>query len=68
MVDLLDGAGENAWPIMSATYAIVPKVSHPEVKRFFEIGLRDGEEGARQLDYITLPASVRDNILDGWPR
>ncbi len=53
---------------MSATYAIVPKVSHPEVKRFFEIGLRDGEEGARQLDYITLPASVRDNILDGWPR
>lgn len=68
VVDLLDGAGENAWPIMSATYAIVPKVSHPEVKRFFEIGLRDGEEGARQLDYITLPASVRDNILGGWPR
>lgn len=68
VIDLLDGPGANAWPIMSATYAIVPRASHPEVRRFFEIGLRDGEDEARKLDYITLPAFVRDDILGNWPR
>jgi len=68
VVDLLDASGRNAWPIMSATYAIVPKAARPEVRQFFEIGLTDGEDVARKLDYITLPASVREDILKGWPR
>lgn len=34
----------------------------------FEIGLTDGEDVARKLDYITLPASVRKDILKEWPR
>lgn len=68
VVDLLDSAGLNAWPIMSATYAIVPKATKPDIRRFFEIGLRDGEDAARKLDYITLPADIRDDILTNWPK
>ncbi|CDG40149.1 Phosphate ABC transporter, periplasmic phosphate-binding protein PstS [Asaia bogorensis] len=67
VVDLLDSAGDNAWPIMSATYAIVPIGVKPETRRFFEIGLREGEQEARKLDYITVPDAVRDDILAGWP-
>ncbi|RUT27207.1 phosphate ABC transporter substrate-binding protein PstS [Asaia sp. W19] len=66
VVDLLDSAGANAWPIMSATYAIVPSQTRPKVKRFFELGLREGNEEAKRLDYIPVPEAVREDCLAGW--
>ncbi|GBQ14331.1 phosphate ABC transporter substrate-binding protein PstS [Swaminathania salitolerans] len=67
VVDLLDLAGPGVWPIMSATYALVPLKGNPGTRHFFETGLTEGEEDARTLDYVVLPEKVRSEILEAWP-
>lgn len=66
-VDLLDRPGAGAWPIMSATYVVVPRHANPLTRRFFEIGFSQGLQEMKKLDYIPLPSQVRQNILAQWP-
>lgn len=68
VVDLLDSPGPGAWPIMSATYVILPKAANTDLRRFFEMGLCEGSDAARALDYIPLPEDVSREILENWPR
>lgn len=72
-VDLLDTPGANAWPIMSATFVLVP--TNPQnasqgkaVESFFEYSLRNGDAEARKLDYVPLPQSVKDDVTKNWPK
>jgi len=68
VVDLLDTGGANGWPIMSATYVLVPRDHVKEaVRRFFAAGLMEGDAEARGLDYVPLPQSVKSRILAEWP-
>ncbi len=71
-VNLLAAPGAQAWPIMSATFVLVPV--HPAapstraaVKAYFRYGLKQGDDATRDLDYVPLPAAVKDRVLSGWP-
>ncbi|UMM63954.1 phosphate ABC transporter substrate-binding protein PstS [Aristophania vespae] len=71
-VNLLDQAGPNAWPIVSATYALIPQknINTAEgkgVKSFFQWGLSHGEELNSALGYVGLPHDVKMAILEKWP-
>ncbi|AOX20306.1 phosphate ABC transporter substrate-binding protein PstS [Kozakia baliensis] len=72
-VDLLDAAGAQAWPIVSATFVLVPTnpssaAQSKAVRDFFTFGLNKGDAEAKQLDYVTLPESVKADVLAHWPR
>lgn len=71
-VHFLDAPAPQAWPIMSATFVLVP--AHPAdrtattaVKTLFRYGLKQGDDITRDLDYVPLPAPVKDRVLSGWP-
>lgn len=68
VVDLLDTTSPGGWPIMSATYVLVPR-DHVKsaVKSFFAAGLMDGDVEARGLDYVPLPQMVKAKIFADWP-
>jgi phosphate transport system substrate-binding protein len=70
-VDVLDTAGPGAWPIVSATYVLVPKqpkdaVQGAAVRKFFGWAFDNGDGIARHLDYVVLPASVKASIRAAW--
>ena len=71
-VDLLNGAGKNVWPIVSATFVLVP--TNPKepargqnVYKFFDYSFRTGDATAKKLDYVPLPESVKQKIEMGYP-
>lgn len=71
-VDLLNGAGKNVWPIVSATFVLVP--TNPKdagraeaVYKFFDHSFRTGDATAQKLDYVALPESVKQKIEAGYP-
>ncbi|MDG6095136.1 phosphate ABC transporter substrate-binding protein PstS [Acetobacter sp. AN02] len=71
-VDLLDGKGRNVWPIVSATFVLVPTNPQSQaraaaVRDFFSHAFKNGDETARKLDYVPLPASVKQKIEAGYP-
>lgn len=71
-VNLLQATAPQAWPIMTATFVLVPahptdKTAAAATKTFFRYGLKQGDDVARDLDYVPLPTSVKDRILSGWP-
>lgn len=71
-VNLLQAPAPQAWPIMSATFVLVPvhpadKTAASTTKTFFRYGLKQGDDVTRDLDYVPLPTSVKDRILSGWP-
>jgi phosphate transport system substrate-binding protein len=69
--DLINTDNPASWPIVTCTFALVPRQPadarrSADVLRFFDWAFRDGDALARQLDYIPLPAPVRDRIRAGW--
>lgn len=70
-VDMLDTAGKGAWPIVSATYVLVPKQAKDPaqgaaVRKFFGWAFDNGDGIARGLDYVVLPASVKASVRAAW--
>jgi len=61
--DLLDQAHKNAWPITSATYALVYEKGSDAAKQkgvvdFFTWSLNNGQKMAEELGFVPLPANV----------
>lgn len=72
-VDLLDGPGKNVWPIVSATFVLVPtnpkdKARSQSVYKFFDYAFRSGDATAQKLDYVSLPESVKQKIKTAYPQ
>ncbi|MBO1324970.1 phosphate ABC transporter substrate-binding protein PstS [Acetobacter sp. TBRC 12305] len=70
-VDLLNTPGKNAWPIVSATYVLVPlPARNPSrdaaVQSFFAWDFANGDSTAEKLDYVPLPKAVKDSIIAAW--
>ncbi len=68
---MLNTTGPNNWPIVSATYILVPKNPTDadrarNVFRFFDWAFRNGTPSAQQLDYIPLPAAVQEQVRRSW--
>ena len=68
---LIDQPARNAWPISGATFILVPR--NPEnagrtaaVLRFFDWAYKTGDRTAMGLDYVPLPAQVKDLIRRQW--
>lgn len=72
-VDILDTSGQGAWPIVSATFVLLP--TNPKdparseaVTKFFDWAFTNGGTIATNLNYVTLPASVQANVRQAWTK
>ena len=68
---LLDQAAPDAWPITGATFILVHKqqtdaADGAAVLKFFDWAYKNGDGAAAQLDYVPLPAAVKDLIRRSW--
>ncbi len=70
-VDLIDQAGEKSWPIVSATFILLPRnpknpATSAAVMKFFDWAYTSGDAIAVQLEYIPLPSAVKDAVRVAW--
>ncbi len=70
-VDLNDQPGANAWPIVSATFVLVPTNPTDPAKgaaviKFFDWGFTNGDAAAKSLQYVVLPAGVKAQVRAAW--
>ena len=68
---LLNQPGQNAWPITGATFILMHKsqsdaASGKAVLSFFDTAYKSGDEAAQGLDYVPLPAAVKDLVRKSW--
>jgi phosphate transport system substrate-binding protein len=70
-VNLIDQAGDASWPIVSATFVLLPKdpkdtARSQAVTKFFGWAFKNGDQIATNLQYIALPQSVKDSVQKDW--
>ncbi|RAK52540.1 phosphate ABC transporter substrate-binding protein PstS [Phenylobacterium deserti] len=68
---LIDQAGGASWPITGATFILVHRQQADAAKgravlSFFDWAYKNGDQGAAQLDYVPLPAAVKDLVRSQW--
>ena len=68
---LLDQPGANAWPITGATFILLPRdMQDPAIAqgvlKFFDWAYANGDAAAGELDYVPLPATVKDMVRMQW--
>jgi len=68
---LTEQAGKDSWPITGATFILVHKQQDkPAVAantlKFFDWAFTAGDKTADDLDYVPLPASVKDLVRKQW--
>lgn len=68
---MINTAGDTTWPIVSATFILLPKnpakaeQSHA-VMKFFDWAYANGGATAEKLHYIPMPKSVVDRVRAAW--
>ncbi len=72
-VDLNDQPGATAWPIVSATFVLIPTnpsdpVKAAAVTKFFGWAFANGDSIATNLQYVPLPASVKTQVKAAWAK
>ena len=70
---LTNQPGKDTWPMTGATFILVHvKPEKPESVRaaltFFDWAFANGDKMADDLDYVALPASVKQKIRTDWKR
>lgn len=70
-VNLIDTPAATAWPIVSATFILLPKdpkdpARSGTVIKFFDYAYKNGGEIAKALEYIALPVAVQDAVRSSW--
>ena len=68
---LTDQTGKDAWPITGATYIMMFKsqekpLSATNSLKFFDWAFNSGDKMADDLEYVALPASVKDLVRKLW--
>ena len=68
---LLDQPGANAWPITGATFILVDRKQADAAKAkavltFFDWAYKNGDAAAASLNYVALPAAVKDLVRNQW--
>ncbi len=69
--NMLNMPGDNAWPIVSATYILVPRnprnpATTQSVLKYIDWSFRNGAATADRLHYIMLPPQVQDVVRQQW--
>ncbi len=70
-VNLIDTQGAKSWPIVSATFILLPRdpkesARGTAVLKFFEWVYANGDKTATDLEYVPLPAKVKDAVRTVW--
>ncbi|OJW28755.1 MAG: phosphate ABC transporter substrate-binding protein PstS [Rhodospirillales bacterium 69-11] len=70
-VNLIDQPGDKSWPIVSATFIELPKdpkdpSRSANVMKFFDWAYKNGDDAATKLEYVPLPAKVKDSVRAAW--
>lgn len=70
-ISLNNQKGAQAWPITSATFILVyAKPEKPEetqaALKFFDWAYKNGDQLALDIDYVPLPANVKDMVRAAW--
>jgi phosphate transport system substrate-binding protein len=73
---ITDQPGANAWPISASSFILVPKqptgpapsdaASVAAALKFFTWAFANGDEAAKELDYVPMPAKVKALIQSRW--
>ena len=68
---LTEQAGKDSWPLTGATFLLMHKVQDKpaagaSVLKFCEWAYETGDKSADELDYVSLPASVKDLVRKQW--
>lgn len=68
---LTDQPGKGSWPITGATFVLMHKMPDKPVNaanalKFFDWVYAQGDGMAEELDYVPLPASLKDLIRSHW--
>ena len=68
---LLDQPGANSWPITGATFILVYRQQADAAKgkavlSFFDWAYKNGDASAAGLNYVPLPAPVKDLVRKQW--
>ncbi len=70
-VSLIDAQGDTSWPIVSATFILVPRDAKDpahtaNVVKFFDWAYSNGNKIAAGLEYVPLPKTVQDAVRKTW--
>ena len=70
-VSLIDLTGATTWPIVSATFLLLPRnpkdaIRSANVLKWVDWAYNNGGPIATQLEYIPLPKDVQDNVRAAW--
>ena len=70
-VSLIDQPGAQSWPIVSATFLLVPKDPKDPARgqlvlKWVNWDYEHGDQIATQLEYVPLPAQVKDMVRGTW--
>ncbi|MGE4376080.1 MAG: phosphate ABC transporter substrate-binding protein PstS [Burkholderiaceae bacterium] len=68
---LTNQPGNATWPITNPTFILMHKVQEKPAEataslKFFEWTYKNGDKTATDLDYVPLPASVKDMVVKSW--
>jgi phosphate transport system substrate-binding protein len=68
---LTDQPGKDSWPITGATFILMHKAQDKPANasaalKFFDWAYSNGDKMADDLDYVPLPASVKDLVHKEW--
>jgi phosphate transport system substrate-binding protein len=68
---LTEQPGKDAWPITGATFIMMHKAQDKPAQaagslKFFEWAFANGDKMATELEYVPLPASVKDLVRKSW--
>jgi phosphate transport system substrate-binding protein len=70
-VDLTDMPGDQSWPIVTATFVLVPRnpskaATSNATLQFFKWAFAHGDGAARSLQFVPLPDKVKADITRNW--
>jgi phosphate transport system substrate-binding protein len=68
---ITDQPGAAAWPISASTFILMPKevkdaTAAGEALKFFAWAYKNGDKAAEDLDYVPMPANVKDLVMKTW--
>ena len=68
---LTDQPGKDSWPITGATFILMHKAQEKPANalntlKFFDWAYKQGDKLAEELDYVPLPAKVKDLVRKQW--
>ncbi|MBR0683136.1 phosphate ABC transporter substrate-binding protein PstS [Roseomonas eburnea] len=69
--NVIDQAGPNSWPIVAPTFILLPTnptdaTRSANVRRFFDWCFANGDNLAKELEYIPLPEATKTAVRAAW--